>query len=162
MGGELVMEIFLRPAETSDCALIWRWRNDESTRRWFGNPDPIPYEDHKSWFFSKLDSPDTKIFIILNKETDPIGQVRFHLLSTKDAEIRIIIDPAYRNKGYGSCAIKKACKFAFEELGMQTIVAYIKSENELSLKAFSKAGFIKNAIKDCGAFKAIEMIFKKE
>lgn len=155
------MKIFLRPAESSDCALIWRWRNDESTRRWFGNQDPILYKDHKSWFFSKLDSPDTKIFIIINEKADPIGQVRFHLLSAKDAEIRIIIDPAYRNKGYGSCAIEKACKFAFEELGIETIVAYIKLENELSLKAFSKAGFVKHGIKHCGAFKAIEMIFQK-
>jgi len=155
-------KVSLRPAEEKDCALIWRWRNDESTRIWFGDTAPIPYQDHKKWFFNKLNSSDTQILIVLNEESKEIGQVRFHLISSRTAEIRVIIDPAERGKGYGSSAIKASCEYAFKELGVEEIIAYIKKENEPSIKAFIKAGFTNLGLKDFGMIRSIEMVLKRE
>lgn len=150
----------LRGAKETDCELLWWWRNEESTRIWFGNTSLIPFSEHKRWFLDKLHSTDTKILIVVDENAKEVGQVRLHMLSNMTAEIRISIDGSERSRGVGTSAIRLACRYAAEELGITRIVAYIKEGNEASVKAFRKAGFTDLGVGEFTSGRALVMEFK--
>ena len=154
-------KLSLRPAEEGDCGLLWEWRNEENTRKWSFNTDYVPYEEHKSWFLSKLNSADSKLLIVSDEREREIGQVRFDISQSKSAEINISIEASKRNEGYGSAALKLACQHALEKFNIAKVVAHIKEGNKASSTAFTKAGFINLGLKNFEEYKAIEMIWDK-
>jgi len=151
-------KLSLRPAESGDCKLLWRWRNEESTQKWSFNSAYVPYEEHKDWFMSKLNSPDVKILVILDENKEEIGQVRFDISQSKSAEINISIEASKKNKGYGSAALKLACQHALKKFNIAKVIAHIKEENKASIRAFTNAGFINKGSLDFKGHKAIEMV----
>ena len=59
------------------------------------------------------------------------------------AEIGIaILDKKYRNKGYGTLALKRLIIYAFQELYIQTIGAAILLSNKASINMFKNLGFV--------------------
>jgi UDP-2,4-diacetamido-2,4,6-trideoxy-beta-L-altropyranose hydrolase len=129
----------LRPANLNDCKIMWEWRNDPETRKVSFNTEPIPFDEHKEWFYKSLKDPSRHIYIIM-LENKKVGVVRLDV-NNSEAEIHINIAPDSRGMGIGPRAIKRACEKAFE-LGVKRIKATIKPENKASISAFSKAGFI--------------------
>ncbi|NEO51902.1 MAG: GNAT family N-acetyltransferase [Okeania sp. SIO3B5] len=83
--------------------------------------------------------------IYLNKDNFPIGYVvlkglNMDLLTT---EIGIaIMDKKYRNKGYGTLALKRLILYAFQELHIQTIGAVILLSNNRSINMFKNLDFV--------------------
>jgi len=155
-------QLSLRPAEEGDCELLWQWRNEENTRRWSFNTDYVPYEEHKNWFFSKLNSADSEILIISDESKREIGQVRFDISPDGSAEVDISISVRERNKGYGSAALGLACQYALRKFNIARVIAHIKEENKASISAFTKARFINKGSLDFKGHKAIEMIWGQE
>ena len=151
-------QLSLRPAEEGDCGLLWQWRNEENTRKWSFNTDYVPYEEHKSWFLSKLNSADSKLLIVSDEREREIGQVRFDISQSKSAEINISIEASKRNEGYGSAALKLACQHALEKFNIAKVIAHIREENEASIRAFTKAGFVSKGSLDFKGHKAIKMV----
>lgn len=173
MGGGMILHkqrkaafprLSLRPAEEKDCTLLWHWRNDENTRKWSLDSAYIPYEEHRIWFLSRVHSADTKILIVLNENKKEIGQVRFDISCDRSAEIDISINVKERGKGYGSHALRHACQYAFEKFNIAKVIAHIKEENQASIRAFTKAGFIFINIgsTDLKGHKTIKMILNRE
>jgi len=155
-------QLSLRPAEEGDCELLWQWRNEENTRRWSFNTDYVPYEEHKNWFLSKLNSADSEVLIVSDKSKRKIGQVRFDISPDGSAEVDISISVKERNKSYGSAALRLACQYALRKFNMAKVVAHIREENKASISAFTKAGFINKRSLDFKGHKAIEMIWGQE
>ena len=153
-------QVSLRPAEEGDCELLWQWRNEENTRRWSFNSDYIPYEEHKNWFLSKLNSANSEIFIVSDESESEIGQVRFDISQGKSAEINISIEASKRNKGYGSATLRLACQYALGKFNIARVIAHIKEENKASISSFTKADFINKGSLDFKGHKAIEMIWE--
>jgi RimJ/RimL family protein N-acetyltransferase len=148
----------LRLAKGEDCELLWQWRNEENTRKWSFNIEPIPYEEHKKWFLNKLISADSIILIISEGQRD-IGQVRFDKNSDGSAEVNINISTAENNKGHGSNALKIACQYAVSNFNITRVIAHIKDGNEASIKAFTKAGFVNKGIQEYKGHRVIEMLW---
>jgi len=155
-------QLSLRPAEEGDCELLWQWRNEENTRRWSFNTDYVPYEEHKNWFLSKLNSADSEVLIVSDKSKRKIGQVRFDISPDGSAEVDISISVKERNKSYGSAALRLACQYALRKFNMAKVVAHIREENKASISAFTKAGYINKGSLDFKGHKAIEMIWGQE
>ncbi|NER01583.1 MAG: GNAT family N-acetyltransferase [Okeania sp. SIO3C4] len=83
--------------------------------------------------------------IYLEPECLPIGYVVLKGLNMDllTAEIGIaILDKKYRNKGYGTLALKRLIIYGFEELHIQTIGAVILVSNNRSINMFKKLGFV--------------------
>ena len=153
-------KLSLRPAEEGDCELLWQWRNEENTRKWSFNTDHIPYQEHESWFLSKLNSFDSEILIVLDESKREIGQVRFDISQGKSAGINISIEASKRKKGYGSDALKLACQYASMKFNVIRVIAHIKEENKASIGPFTKAGFINKGSLDFKGHEAVEMIWE--
>ena len=133
-------DITIRKAELSDCKKIWLWINDPLVRSVSFNTMPISLERHIEWFSSALIDTNLVYFIAMDKNTKPVGQARFQIES-QEAVISVLVDPGYRGIGLGSLLIYDATEKFFTETGIEKVNAFIKIGNEVSWKAFIKAGY---------------------
>lgn len=155
-------QVSLRPAEEEDCEVLWRWRNEESTRKWSFNSNYIPYEEHKNWFLSKLNRADSEILIVSDEHKKKIGQARFDINPDGSAEVDISIIVRERNKGYASAALRLACQYVLKKFNIARVIVHIREENKASISAFTKAGFINKGSLDCKGQKTVEMIWDQK
>jgi UDP-2,4-diacetamido-2,4,6-trideoxy-beta-L-altropyranose hydrolase len=144
----------LRRARDGDCRMLWEWASDASVRAAAFSSAPIPWEDHVKWFARKLCDPNCFIFIGLDNENLPIGQVRFDMQSQHEAEIDVSINKSSRGAGYGSLLIDMAVKELFEITRVQFVHAFIKLDNSGSISAFRKANFKHSGSKTVGGVAA--------
>ena len=139
--------IKLRKVELSDCKRIWLWINDPLVRSVSFSPQPISLECHMEWFSSALIDPNLVYYIAVDKNAKPYGQARFQI-GSKEAVISVLIDPEYRGMSLGSSLIQDATEKMFIETGIERVKAFIKIGNEVSRKAFTKAGYIEHGLRD--------------
>lgn len=130
----------LRLAQPEDCRLVWQWSNDPVVRAASFSPELIPWEQHTVWFDRKVNAPTSVFYIVMDEAMEPMGQVRFEL-EGDEATISVSLGSRHRGKGYGSAAIQLASAALFEEAEVHVVHAYIKQENQASIRAFEKAGF---------------------
>ncbi len=55
-------------------------------------------------------------------------------------------EPDYRNRGYGTDAVKLLTSYAFRELGMHRVQLGVFSNNPRAIRAYEKAGFIREVV----------------
>ncbi|HUP23747.1 MAG TPA: bifunctional UDP-2,4-diacetamido-2,4,6-trideoxy-beta-L-altropyranose hydrolase/GNAT family N-acetyltransferase [Thermoanaerobaculia bacterium] len=135
-------ELALRPATLHDTRSFWEWRNDPETRSSAFRTELIPWSIHVEWFESKLNDPACRFFVGERAaDGEPIGQVRFERTDPLRAEIHVVIAPLHRRRGLGSRLIAEAVSQYLAEVPVNRIDAFIKPENEGSLRAFTRAGF---------------------
>jgi RimJ/RimL family protein N-acetyltransferase len=130
----------LRLVREEDCKLVWQWANEPGARAASFSEDFIPWENHLEWFNSKLNDPNCVLYIAVDRDEKPIGQIRYDTDDT-EAVTSINLDEEYRGKGYGSLLINMSAKKLFSSYEIDTIHAHIKSENIASIWAFLTAGF---------------------
>lgn len=134
-----------RTAQPADARLYFDWANDPDTRRQSFHSAPISLETHTSWFSRKLADPNTLLLVFMDETKQPVGQVRFERTPVADMPDEIIIglsvDAHYRGKGLSVQLIAEGCRVCRKQWGAVTIHAYIKPENQASVRAFERAGF---------------------
>ncbi len=134
--------LYLRPVSRADCRLLWSWANDPAARRMALNTAPIPFEDHIRWFEKKLAS-DNAVILILEHDAVPVGQIRFDLDQSGDAEIDVYVAPAYRGQYLGTYLLREGTR-RYIELNkdrVRTVIGHVRPENVPSCRAFGRAGF---------------------
>jgi UDP-2,4-diacetamido-2,4,6-trideoxy-beta-L-altropyranose hydrolase len=133
-------QLKLRRVNENDCLILWEWANDEQVRAASFSSKPIAWEDHVRWFSTKLGSSNTWLYIAINGNDLPMGQVRFDIYN-QEATISISIDRSFRGQGYGHKLIQQAVTKLWTDSDIAIVHAYIKLNNQSSVKAFLKAGF---------------------
>lgn len=137
----LLNGLSVRDADENDADLLWRWANDPVVRRNAINQGQIPWPDHVAWFTSKLDNPDSHIFVGLMGDV-PVGQVRFDRnRSAGVAEIDISIAPDQRGKGLGASLLLHAEAAWRRRCYNGKLIARVKRTNSASLAMFASAGY---------------------
>lgn len=139
---ELSLEsaITLRHAIASDARCIFDWVNDPEVRRQSFSSDPITWENHLQWFEKKLQSQDTR-FYILEKKGQPVGQIRFDIRG-QEAVIGYLLDAAWRGKGLGRIVLKKGVQALLQNRpDVNLIAGSVKQSNPASCRAFEKLHF---------------------
>ncbi|MBU0630335.1 MAG: GNAT family N-acetyltransferase [Candidatus Margulisbacteria bacterium] len=126
-------EIKMRPAVQDDCADVYRWRNDEATRRVSFSSTEISFDDHQKWFQKSLADPKRELLIV-EAEGRKIGLLRFDRLNEFSREVGINLAPEMRGQGFGA---KVLAAIPMTDL----LIARAKTNNIGSIKAFKKAGF---------------------
>ena len=151
----------VRPVGDEDCRLLWEWVNDPGVRQASFESHQIAWEEHVAWFRATRGDPRRVIFIILDDNRQPVGQVRFEPQDADGgAEIIISIAGDHRGRGVGAEALSVACE-AYRPLGLaQRVMAYIKPENAASVRIFEKAGFTKIGTQPFRGHAAVWMIFE--
>ena len=152
----------LRLATPDDCQLLWKWANDPAIRAASFASGSIPWEEHVDWFHQKLADPRCILYIIVGEKNIPLGQVRFDIDARGIAEVSISIENGEGNKGYGSAALKLACQRIMRESGIRGVLARIKEWNEVSIRAFTRAGFSNTGLQDYRGQKIAEMTWPQK
>ncbi|MGQ9862393.1 MAG: GNAT family N-acetyltransferase [Thiobacillaceae bacterium] len=138
--------VTLRPACMDDCRLVWEWANDPEVRAASFSTDPIPWTDHVKWFENKLRDPNCFFFIALDENGSPVGQVRLDSDESGQAEINICLGKDKRGLGYGPIMVGMAVEEIFARTSVSSVHAFIKAQNQASIKVFEKAGFRRQGV----------------
>ncbi len=136
----MCVNLRIRPAREDDCHLLWEWANDPQVRANAFSPAPIPWEQHKVWFASKMKDPDCRILVAENNDGKAVGQFRVNWRSDRDGDIDVSISSESRGAGYGAVLIELGASHILAERG-ERLHAFVKVENQASRRAFEDAGF---------------------
>lgn len=143
-------EVLLRPISIDDTNNIVRWRNSEQVKRNLFSQDDITPESHLVYFKSFIETGRCKQFIIEVADSHlDIGTVFIKNIdeANRKAEFGILIGEACaRGKGYGTMATYQMLKIAFEQYKMNRVFLHVLEENIAGIKAYLKAGFIKEGL----------------
>ncbi len=129
------VKLTVRNATGNDSRLLFNWANDVDVRNNAINKKAIEWNGHVKWLAAKLESEQTKIFI-LEYNNEPVGQVRYDYNGT-DCLIDYSIDMKYRGKGFGKLAIEKT----IHHFTGTEITAMVLENNTASSATFEKLNF---------------------
>ncbi|WP_185146665.1 GNAT family N-acetyltransferase [Chryseobacterium sp.] len=129
--------LFLREATENDAELLFGWVNEENVRKNSIRQEPVTWDNHIKWLAKKLNSPETKLFILCS-ENEALGQIR---VDKKDLywEIDYSVDYQYRGKGLG----KEIVRLLIKKLENYKLKATVKKQNKASINVFVNLGFKK-------------------
>ncbi len=146
--------IYLRALEPEDLNFVFTIENNEQI--WEVSNTQTPY----SRFLIKqylenaqqdiYEAKQLRLAICLNTNSKPIGLVDLFDFDPKNnrAGVGIVInEDSNRNKGSGQEALSLLINYAFTHLNLHQLYANINSNNEASLKLFSKFDFVKIGVK---------------
>ncbi|GIK39312.1 MAG: UDP-2,4-diacetamido-2,4,6-trideoxy-beta-L-altropyranose hydrolase [Chloroflexota bacterium] len=152
----------LRPAEESDCELLWQWANEAEVRKSAFHSQYIPWENHVQWFAKKLKDSHCFQFLAFNEQNEAVGQVRFDLANNEEAEIDVSIDKRKRGLGYGALLIKEGVASLAGNSSITCVHSFVKIDNQASIRAFEKAGFIQQGSELVKEQLCVHLIWKKD
>lgn len=133
--------LLVRHARLPDEALLLAWANDQETRQNSFSPDPIPAEDHRRWFRSRLrDLDGCRLYVVETEEGIPVGQVRFERQDPA-WEISYSLAPQFRKRGLGRPLLKAALLKMRSEYPGALVLGRVKPGNLPSRKIFESLGF---------------------
>jgi RimJ/RimL family protein N-acetyltransferase len=144
------MELTYRFAAKEDADIYFKWVNNPLVRANSFKQDPIRYEDHVKWFHARVDSPSSFLYLFLNSESQPVGQVRID--KGRETIIDISVDENFRGRSYSSEILKMACTDYISRSVGDVIFSYIKKTNTASYKSFIKCGFSETYAPSAGEY----------
>jgi UDP-4-amino-4,6-dideoxy-N-acetyl-beta-L-altrosamine N-acetyltransferase len=137
--------ISLHPLERRHLDRTRAWANDPELARLMDRARPVAQAEHERWFASLREQTDRAYFAIeLNEGARHIGNVWLWAIDRRHrkAELRIVIgEHDCLEKGTGTETISLVCSYAFENLGLHKVYAYVLATNPRARRAFEKAGF---------------------
>lgn len=129
--------LWLRQATEKDCELVYEFANDPVVRANSFSTDAIKYDDHLNWYQAKINSDDSKIYI-LSSEQEALGQVRIDKVGRSRYKISYMISSGNRGKGYA----KKMLQLLEEKVQSGAVFeAEVKKDNIASQKVFKSLGY---------------------
>jgi len=137
------VDVTLVPLDQTHLALTRAWANDAELARLMDRAKPVSEDEHLAWFASLHGREDCRYFAVV-EGTMHVGNVWLWAIDGRHrkAEIRIVIGAAEaRGRGVGSRAIDLASHYAFDQLGLHRVYAYVLALNPRARRAFEKAGF---------------------
>jgi UDP-2,4-diacetamido-2,4,6-trideoxy-beta-L-altropyranose hydrolase len=141
-------KITYRKATPADCRLYWYWANDPEVRNNAFNTTPISWEEHQSWFASKLKDPKS-VLLISESQYGPVGQIRLDGESAVKT-ISYSVARQYRGKGIGKKLVSEV--IANRTSFVKCFLAEVKKENMASANIFEKLGFQRTELSEKDAY----------
>ncbi len=133
--------ITYRFANINDLETYFNWLNDPQVREFSFSSEKISFEEHSLWFKDKILNQNYFFFIFQNNKNELIGQVRIQKSDQNQSTIGISVCSEHRGNGYGKKMLKLATLYFFNLNPNFEINAFIKKENNSSMKIFQSAGF---------------------
>jgi UDP-2,4-diacetamido-2,4,6-trideoxy-beta-L-altropyranose hydrolase len=133
--------ISVRLAVADDAVLVWPWRNNESTRRYFFDSSPVSLNSHTEWWKQSL-SNVSRVLLLGKLNENEIGVIRYDFDELQNAKVSIYLDPELTGLGFGEhllCAGQDWILKNHPEV--KAITAEVMVKNIASLKVFQAAGF---------------------
>lgn len=137
-------ELKFRNADLKDLEKIVEIYNSTIPSRMVtADTENVSVESRKEWF--EEHNPETRPLWIIESDDETIGWVSFSSFYGRPAyngtvEMSIYLDESCRGKGFGK-KVMEYCIDCAPDLGIQTLLGFIFSHNEASLKLFRNFGF---------------------
>ena len=136
--------ILLRSMEPEDIDTLYNWENDSNV--WHISNTVAPFSRYvvEQYVFSMQDIYTAKqLRLMIEADKKPIGCIDIFDFdpTNKKAGIGILIADEMQNKGYASDALQTLIKYCFNALQLHQLYCSILTDNEASLKLFTKHGF---------------------
>ncbi|WP_230383620.1 GNAT family N-acetyltransferase [Pedobacter endophyticus] len=145
----------LRKIEENDLEDIYRGLSNPEVIKYYGiHYDSLPETLKQLQWFKALEENKTGIWWAICDKNDGhfIGAIGFNNLSNqhKKIEIGFWLLPKFWGKGLIHEAAEVICNYAFDDLGINRIEAFVESENNNSKKALAKLLFeYEGTMKSC-------------
>jgi RimJ/RimL family protein N-acetyltransferase len=138
--------VVLRPLREDDLPAVVEACRDPEMVRWTTIPHPY-HEQHARDFIAEHEkgwAEDTRaIFTIADPRTDQyLGAIDFRLSPDNSAEVGYHVAPWGRGRGVGTAALRLACRWGLEVLGLQRIEWQAEVGNEASRRMAESVGFV--------------------
>jgi diamine N-acetyltransferase len=121
------------------------WANDPQLMLLLNRTRAVSPTEHEEWFNSLTTRTDCLYFSIETRTDHAhIGNIWLWRIDLyhKHAEVRIVIgDAKNMGRGSGTEAISLLCDYAFKELNLHKVYAYVLAINPRARRSFEKAGF---------------------
>lgn len=128
------MVVELRKVNKDDVLYIYNLRNNEKIRQMFFDNKPISKQTNQAYWEKRI-KEDKPSYIIMKMGT-PIGFVKLDYCDMEKSNyVGIIIHPYFQGRGYGKETLDELKKHH------SNLKAKIKSNNEKSIKLFTKSGY---------------------
>ena len=137
----------LRELERKDLPEINKWRNDPKLIESLGAPFRyINLNVDEKWFDNYMSNRSNTVRCAIVTESDDniIGRVTIASINNinRTATLGIFIgDKDYRDKGYGTEAIKLILEYGFKYMNLNNIKLDLMAFNTRALKCYEKCGF---------------------
>lgn len=133
--------IYVRLAVADDAELVWPWRNNETTRRYFFDSSSVSLETHLAWWNRSLSDPK-RVLLIGMLEGKEVGVIRYDLVDSRKAEVSIYLDPTMTGRGIGGKLLHAGQNWMIQNHPqIDAVVAEVMPKNIASLRVFFAAGF---------------------
>lgn len=157
------MKYSIRKFRPGDAADLARAANHSDVAENLRDSFPHPYLFSDAVAFIEAaqaeDNPD--IVRAICCDDVPIGAVsliRGGDILSKTAELGYFIDPAYRGRGFTTCAVRDLTHEALESGDLYRIFAAPFASNHASHRVLEKAGFTRETVQKNGAYKNGQVI----
>jgi RimJ/RimL family protein N-acetyltransferase len=124
----MIDHIKIRPATENDVDLLFKWRNDEQTRRMSKNNAPVPWDEHLAWLDRRLKMSRPNLFVF-EMGGQPVATFRID-----DKDLSYTVAPEHRGRGIAKLMLNEV------RLRFGCLRAQISSANVPSIKAARTAG----------------------
>ena len=124
--------IYLSPRNSQDIEQFTEWLNDFETTDYLGRSSELMTLEGEKEFLEKDNNPEATFVIVTINDDKMIGTVSLGIF---------IGDKEYRNKGYGTEAIKLILEYGFEYMNLHNIKLDLMEFNDRALKCYKKCGF---------------------
>lgn len=136
--------IYLSPRNSDDVEIFTEWLNDFKTTDYLGRSSIVTtlYDEKK--YLEENATAEASFVIITINDNKMIGTVSLEGINhiNRCATLGIFIgDEDFRNKGYGTEAIKLILEYGFKYLNLKNIKLDLMEFNERALKCYKKCGF---------------------
>ena len=136
--------IYLSPRNNEDLEKFTEWLNDFETTDYIGRSGTLVTLDGEKKYLEENSTPEA-VFVIVTLDNDKmIGTVGLHEVNwlNRTATLGVFIgDKEYRNKGYGTEAIRMIIEYGFKYMNLHNIKLDLMEFNTRALKCYEKCGF---------------------
>jgi UDP-2,4-diacetamido-2,4,6-trideoxy-beta-L-altropyranose hydrolase/UDP-4-amino-4,6-dideoxy-N-acetyl-beta-L-altrosamine N-acetyltransferase len=126
--------------------LVWRWRNHEAIRKWMYNTSVIPNENHLT-FIENLKTDTVKTYLLVKRDTIPIGVISFTLVEDGVADLGFYLGPEYHHKKLSAEFYYYILEYVFEVLHFRKVIGYVHIENNATLSLLELFGHVRQKVK---------------
>lgn len=138
-------KVRLAPFTWEQAQIYLDWVNQEEIAHWLTRSLPVSPLEHQRWYESLMQRQDAVVFSVLENESGSyLGNVWLWGVHPvhRSAELRILMGPQAKGKGYGTEACKGLLRFAFRDLNLNKVFLYVLSHNVAAVRTFEKSGFV--------------------
>ncbi|MFD8496836.1 GNAT family N-acetyltransferase [Amycolatopsis sp. NPDC059657] len=137
----------LRAIEPTDAEPLARWLDDSSVSQWMVNDYPMSLAQVVKRCEERPRNTYGNLVLCIEslKEKRPLGVLALTGAEPESgwAELSIYVgEPDFRGGGYGTDALRVACRYAFDQMRLHGVWLVVVAENAGARRVYEKAGFV--------------------